>query len=287
MVAQPAEVALVRSKLLSKPSNLGRLLYFFEEAIMKHDSKRLMITTIFTLALVLFGLTAYAQDHNHQGQGQGMCKGCQQGKQAGGKQDPGQMQGRMGGGRMEDMQTIHTLFAEHKKITRTINQLANGVVTVTESDDPKVRALIAEHAWAMQKRLENRQPIRMWDPLFVELFKHADKIEMKIEKTAKGVKVTETSADPWVVKLIQAHAEGVSEFVREGTPSMHKSHELPGAKPAEQTFLGKGDGVTTCPVTGESVDKNISAELFGRTVYFCCASCRDAVKKNPELYLKP
>jgi YHS domain-containing protein len=51
-------------------------------------------------------------------------------------------------------------------------------------------------------------------------------------------------------------------------------------------FLGRGDGIETCPVTGEKVDKNIKAEINGRTVYFCCADCIDDVKKNPELYLK-
>ena len=68
---------------------------------------------------------------------------------------------------------------------------------------------------------------------------------------------------------------------------MHKEHPLPGQKLEAKGFLGKGDGVTTCPVTGEPVNKNVSAEIFGRTVYFCCENCRDTVKKTPELYIKP
>jgi YHS domain-containing protein len=226
---------------------------------------------VFSIILVaaFYALPTCAQDHSqHQGQGKGR----------------GSM---MGEGRQQDMQTIHALFADHKKITRTVKQISNGVETVTESDDPKVQALIAEHAWAMQKRLENKQPIRQWDPLFAELFKNADKIRMEIVKTPKGVRVVETSDDAYVVKLIQSHAAGVSEFVTEGMAVMHKEHPLPEAKSETKKFLGKGDGVTTCPVTGEPVDKEVSAEINGRTAYFCCASCRDAVKKNPELYLKP
>ncbi len=210
-------------------------------------------------------LPAFAQDHGQQ-QGQG--------------------KGVMGEGRMQDMQTIHALFAEHKKITRTIKNIEKGVETLTESDDPKTQALIKEHVAAMYKRLANKQMMRGWDPLFAELFKHADKIKMEMTSTAKGIKVLETSDDAYVVKLIQSHAAGVSEFVKEGMSSMHKEHPLPDANPEPKKFLGKGDGVTTCPVTGEPVDKNISAEINGKTVYFCCASCRDAVKKNPELYLK-
>jgi YHS domain-containing protein len=202
------------------------------------------------------------------------------------------MKGQMGmmgqrGGQMQNMQTIHALFDHHDKITRTVKNTENGVETLTESDDPKVQTLIAEHAWAMQKLLESRQPIRQWDPLFAELFKYADKIKLQITRTPKGVKVIESSSDAYVVKLVQAHAQGVSEFVKEGMPSMHKTHELPGVKKEEKTFLGRGDGMSTCPVTGEPINKDFSAEINGRTVYFCCASCRDAAKKSPELYLKP
>jgi YHS domain-containing protein len=193
----------------------------------------------------------------------------------------------MGQGQPQDMKTIHALFDGHTQITRTVKEIANGVETYTESNDPKLQALIKEHVWAMKQRLEKHQPIRMWDPLFAELFKHADQIKMEVSATAKGMKVVETSADPYVVKLIQAHAQGVSEFVKEGMPVMHKSHPLPGTETKTTGFLGKGDGITTCPVTGEPVNKEIKFGFYGRTVYFCCEGCRDTVKKNPELYLKP
>jgi Cu+-exporting ATPase len=51
-------------------------------------------------------------------------------------------------------------------------------------------------------------------------------------------------------------------------------------------FLGKGDGVTTCPVTGEPISKDVKVEIAGRTVYACCAGCLATIAKNPELYLK-
>lgn len=56
---------------------------------------------------------------------------------------------------------------------------------------------------------------------------------------------------------------------------------------AAPQFLGKGDGIETCPVTGEPVNKKLKAEVNGRTFYVCCEGCIDTVKKNPELYLKP
>ena len=153
---------------------------------------------------------AWAQEHAQQGQMQG------------------KMRGMMGEGR-QDMDTIHALFKAHQQISRTVKKLDNGVETLTESNDPKVQALIREHVRAMYQRLSARQPIRMWDPLYAEIFRQADKIKMEMSNTAKGVKVIETSADPWVVKLIQAHADGVSEFVDRGMAAMHKEHPLPAA----------------------------------------------------------
>lgn len=201
-----------------------------------------------------------------------------------------QVKGKMGSGmrgegNMQDMQTIHELFAAHKKITRIVRNINKGVETITESDDPKVQALIKEHVAAMYQRLASNQPIRKWDPLFAEIFKHADQIKMQVVITPKGIRVIETSDIAYVVKLIQAHAAGVSEFVQEGMTSMHKTHPLPDDKPTAQSFRGKGDGVMTCPVTGEPVDKNISANINGKVVYFCCANCRDEALKNPGLFL--
>ncbi|HEX4945826.1 MAG TPA: hypothetical protein VFZ34_04160 [Blastocatellia bacterium] len=66
----------------------------------------------------------------------------------------------------------------------------------------------------------------------------------------------------------------------------HDHHAAPANKGAAK-FLGKGDGVETCPVTGEAISKDVSVQVDGRTVYACCPGCLDKIKKNPELYLKP
>jgi hypothetical protein len=67
----------------------------------------------------------------------------------------------------------------------------------------------------------------MRDPLFAAVFGHAAKIKMEITKTEKGVRVVETSADPYAVKLIQAHAEVVSKFVANGFPEVRQNHPVP------------------------------------------------------------
>ena len=67
----------------------------------------------------------------------------------------------------------------------------------------------------------------MRDPPFAELFREYEKITMTYEKTEKGVKVKETSDDPKVAKLIQAHARVVSNFIKNGYDEVRKNHPLP------------------------------------------------------------
>lgn len=135
--------------------------------------------------------------------------------------------GMMGGGAHGgDMATIHALFAD-PTIRRTVREIPGGVETVTESSTPEGAANIQLHVAAMHERLENDEPIHMRDPLFAELFKYADRITMKIEKTARGMRVRETSTDPYVTKLIRAHAAVVTKFIENGRREMHVNHAVP------------------------------------------------------------
>jgi uncharacterized coiled-coil DUF342 family protein len=115
----------------------------------------------------------------------------------------------------------------HEKISREVTELSDGVETLTESEDPEIAAKIKEHVRWMQHRVEQAKPIRRRDPLFNEIFKHADKIEMKREETKNGVRVVETSKDPYVAKLIKAHAKAVSGFVSRGFAEARLNHSVP------------------------------------------------------------
>jgi YHS domain-containing protein len=41
-----------------------------------------------------------------------------------------------------------------------------------------------------------------------------------------------------------------------------------------------------CPVMGDPIDKKYFIDYKGKRIYFCCASCPDEFKKNPEKYMK-
>jgi intracellular sulfur oxidation DsrE/DsrF family protein len=127
-----------------------------------------------------------------------------------------------------DMEVFHHLLENHHDIRRSVKNLETGVETLTESDNPEIATKIQEHVVAMQKRIEEGRGLRFWDPLFRALFQKSSEIVMKVERTEKGARVIETSKNPQVVPLIQAHAKVVSAFVERGLDEMHESHEVPG-----------------------------------------------------------
>lgn len=129
-----------------------------------------------------------------------------------------------------DRNLFHQLLQHRDDIRRDVKKTDNGVETLTESDKPEVAAEIQKHVASMEKRVKDKQPIHLRDPLFAEVFRNSDKIKFVYEKTNKGMRVTETSEDAYTVKLIQAHADVVSLFLKNGFSEVQKNHALP-AKP--------------------------------------------------------
>ena len=132
----------------------------------------------------------------------------------------------MGADHRTDMAMIHALFAD-PSIKRTVREIPGGVETTTESGTPEGAKSIQTHVAAMHGRLLDAAPIHARDPLFAELFEHADQIKMDIENTPKGVRVRETSTNPYVTKLIRAHAAVVTKFIENGRREMHVDHSAP------------------------------------------------------------
>jgi hypothetical protein len=147
---------------------------------------------------------------------------------------PRTAQAAQGRGRMQhddahdaDMALFHALIDDRASIRRTVTRLPDGVDTVTESDDPAVAARIRAHVASMAARVERARPIHQRDPLFRAIFEHASAITVRHEPTSRGVRVIETSTDPYVARLVQAHAEVVSGFIANGRSEMMRNHEVP------------------------------------------------------------
>jgi YHS domain-containing protein len=83
------------------------------------------------------------------------------------------------------------------------------------------------------------------------------------------------------------HAQDSAQNSAQNSAQDQKEGEKQDSKDGEKKFLGKGDGIETCPVMGSPVNKEIKHEVNGRVFYVCCPGCAEVVKKNPDLYLKP
>jgi hypothetical protein len=127
-----------------------------------------------------------------------------------------------------DRGVFHGLLEEHAKIRRTVAEVEGGVEARTESDDPRVAGLLKDHVMAMKGRIETGRRLRQWDPLYVAVFDHAEKIRLEVTPVEKGVVVRETSGDPEVAALIRAHAGVVSAFAARGFDESAEAHAVPG-----------------------------------------------------------
>ena len=63
-----------------------------------------------------------------------------------------------------------------------------------------------------------------------------------------------------------------------------KSEPAPSAEMAIKAVVQAGEQ-TTCPVTGEAIDKNVFVEYKGKKVYFCCAMCKPKFEADPNKYI--
>lgn len=140
---------------------------------------------------------------------------------------PVQGPGRKDSSMAKDQEVFQYLLDHRSEITRSVKKLENGVETLTESKNPEVASKIKEHVAAMHKRVKEGRGIHLRDPLFAAIFRNAKSVTMTVEQVEKGVKVVETSTQPFVAKLIQAHAEVVSKFIERGHAEVQKNHPVP------------------------------------------------------------
>lgn len=137
-------------------------------------------------------------------------------------------EGMMGPGMMRDMRSIHGLLTSHQRIERRVEDIPDGVRTITTSDDPQVAELIRTHVRQMKARYARGQPVRMMDPVFRELFRNRHKASLEYQDVPGGIRVTHTSNDPQVVLLIRQHARRfVSEAAKEGMSRAMRPTLLP------------------------------------------------------------
>jgi YHS domain-containing protein len=103
----------------------------------------------------------------------------------------------------------------------------------------------------------------------------------------KRTQAAQIAATKNLPKSEDHHGEHQGDHHAQNPAQDQKDGEKQDSKDGEKKFLGKGDGIETCPVMGSPVNKDVKYEVNGRVFYVCCPSCAEVVKKNPDLYLKP
>jgi hypothetical protein len=121
-----------------------------------------------------------------------------------------------------DMGVAMNLVHDNAKIRRTVMRLPDGIRTVTESDDAKIAQDIQAHVASMSGRLKDGREFNIFSTTLPVIFDNAKNIKSAVEFTDKGAIVTRTSTDPKVVAALQAHADEVTELVKEGPVAFHR-----------------------------------------------------------------
>ena len=125
----------------------------------------------------------------------------------------------------EEVGDLQALFVDHTLLQRSVENLPNGIRTVTETDDEALRAALVGHVVGMLARVEEqRDPqIPIQSPTLDPIFASGPGITTTIEMTDTGIDVIQTSDDPAIVAALQTHAAEVSDLAARGMQSVHEA----------------------------------------------------------------
>ena len=179
-------------------------------------------------AMVFAAAAVYAQstgsgpgmEHNHGAAGHGPM--MRQGMGPGMGRGPVGMLTTQDANSAADMGVAMNLVHDNTKIRRTVTRLPDGIRTVTESDDPKIAQDIKTHVASMSGRLKDGREFNIFSTTLPVIFDNAKNIKSAVEFTDKGAIVIRTSGDAKVVAALQAHADEVTELVKEGPVAFHR-----------------------------------------------------------------
>jgi len=124
----------------------------------------------------------------------------------------------------EESAELAVMFRSFQTITREVENLPNGISTVTRSSDEDVMATLVSHVSGMIGRVEeNDDPqIFIQSPTLDILFVRGDAIDTQIDVTEAGIVVVQTSDDPEVVAALHTHAAEVSDMADRGMQAVHE-----------------------------------------------------------------
>ena len=123
----------------------------------------------------------------------------------------------------EESAELAVMFRNFDTITREVENLPNGIRTVTRSSDPDVMDVLVSHAVGMIDRVGRKDDPKIFiqSPTLDVFFLHGDEISSVAEVTDEGLVVVQTSDNPELVAALQTHAAEVTEMADRGMAAVH------------------------------------------------------------------
>jgi hypothetical protein len=123
----------------------------------------------------------------------------------------------------EESAELAIMFRSFATITREVENLPNGIRTVTRSSDPEVMNVLVSHAVGMIDRVGQLDDpeIMIQSPTLDIFFLRGESIASDIEVTDDGLIVLQTSSEPEVVAALQKHVAEVSDMSDRGMAAVH------------------------------------------------------------------
>ncbi|MAM63021.1 MAG: hypothetical protein CMH11_16170 [Maritimibacter sp.] len=124
----------------------------------------------------------------------------------------------------EESAELAMMFRGFQTLSRTVENLPNGIRTVTSSSDPEVMAALVSHVVGMIGRVEAGDDPRIFiqSPTLDIFFDRAEGLVNEIEVTEAGIVVVQTSDDPDLVAALHTHAAEVSDMAERGMQAVHE-----------------------------------------------------------------
>jgi len=124
----------------------------------------------------------------------------------------------------EESSDLAVLFRNFESLSREVENLPNGIKTVTRSSNSKVMEVLVRHSVGMIGRVEQKDDPKIFiqSPTLNAFFLHGDQIDSEIEITDEGLVIVQTSNNPVMVKALQVHAAEVSAMADRGMVAVHE-----------------------------------------------------------------
>lgn len=123
-----------------------------------------------------------------------------------------------------ESEELAIMFRAFETLTRTVDNLPNGIRTATRSSDTEVMGALASHVVGMIDRMERGDDpqIMIQSPTLDVFFVRGDAIHTEIDFTDEGIVVIQTSDDPQIVEALHMHAAEVSAMADRGMQAVHE-----------------------------------------------------------------